>query len=263
MNPHEPETLWAEEKDQNPTLQFFPAHKTDDQNQSPRPCVLVLPGGGYAHLADHEGEPVAHLLNAHGFHSCVVRYRRTPNHFPAPYEDATRAMRLVRSRAQEWNINPDAVGLLGFSAGGHLTSLVGTQPELYHSPEDNLAGEISARPDFLILLYPVISFVSYAHQGSVKNLLGEDLSQQRRLDFSSELHVDGGTPPSFLFHTAEDTGVPVQNSLLFAKALADHGVLHALHVFPKGDHGVGLATEIPELSIWPELMIKWLKEREL
>lgn len=226
-----------------------------------RAAMVVCPGGGYGMLAsDHEGIQFARLFASKGMVAAVLTYRVAPNKFPAPYADAARAMRIVRSRAAEFGIDPSRIGLMGFSAGGHLASTVATQPELYKDPEDDLAATVSARPDRVVLGYPVITFGEFTHAGSVKNLLGDHPTQEQRQQFSGELHVGPQTPPAFIFHTADDGAVPVQNAFLFAEACVKHKVPVALHVYPRGKHGVGAALDNPELSGWTEVLLRWLAD---
>lgn len=223
-------------------------------------AVIVCPGGGYAHLADHEADCVAELLTGRGHVAFVLRYRVSPHRFPEPQVDAGRAVRVVRNRANEWGVDPNAIGLMGFSAGGHLVSCVGTQPELCQDDQDDLVGQFSARPDFMILGYPVISLLPpYAHEGSAENLLGPNPSTDMRRRLSSELHVTPETSQAFIFHTADDPAVPVENSLAFAAACRANHVPVELHVFPHGPHGVGMAKENPRLRVWSDLLLAWLE----
>jgi acetyl esterase/lipase len=226
----------------------------------PRPAVVVLPGGGYGMRAPHEGAPFAELFAAHGLVSLVCHYRVAPHRFPAPMADAARALRLTRALADELSIDPQRLALLGFSAGGHLACTTGTQPELHREPDDDLVGHFSARPDRLILAYPVVSMTQDYHVGSSENLLGPEPPEVLRRQFSNELHVTAANPPVFLFHTASDEGVPVSNSIRFAQACLAHGVPTALHVYPRGPHGVGLAEDDPELRSWPQLLLDWLAQ---
>jgi acetyl esterase/lipase len=224
-----------------------------------RAAIVVCPGGGYGMLAsDHEGVQLARLFASHGMVAAVLTYRVAPNKFPAPYADATRAMRIMRARAAEFGLDPQRIGLMGFSAGGHLASTVATQPELYKDPADDLAATVSARPDCVILGYPVITFGTYTHAGSVKNLLGDNPTAGQLKQFSNELHVSPQTPPAFIFHTADDGAVPVQNAFLFAEACVNHKVPVALHVYPRGKHGVGMALDNPELRGWTTVLLAWL-----
>ena len=222
-------------------------------------AVIVCPGGGYARRADHEGEPFARLFAEHGFVGAVLHYRVAPHQHPLPLADGCRAVRLVRQMAGELNIAPNRIALMGFSAGGHLACTVATQPDLHHDANDDLAGKVSARPDRLILGYPVVSFVTKFHTGCVEKLLGKDAPLEARRQLSGELHVTTETPPTFLFHTADDPAVPVENSLNFAAACAAHKVPVALHIFPHGRHGVGMAADDPVLRRWTELLVDWLR----
>ncbi len=225
-----------------------------------RGCVLVCPGGGYAGLAKHEGEPFAELFASLGLLSGVVYYRVAPNRFPAPYADACRAMRIIRSKADELDIDPSRIALMGFSAGGHLASTVATQPNLHSEPQDDLATKISARPDRVILGYPVISMVTRHHAGSAANLLGPDAPEELRAKFSNELHVTKNNPPAFIFHTADDQAVPVENALMFAAAYARAQVPCEVHSYRSGPHGVGMAANNPALASWTRLMTDWLSD---
>ncbi len=240
-----------------PRLVIYKPERTSIEK---RAAIIVCPGGGYGMLADHEGAPFAKLFASKGMVSAVLTYRVAPNQFPAPYADAVRAMRIMRSRAVEFGIEPERIGIMGFSAGGHLASTVATQPDMYKDPADDLATKVSARPNRLILGYPVISFGEFTHAGSVKNLLGDNPTPEQRKQFSGELHVTAATPPAFIFHTADDGAVPVQNALLFAEACVQNKVPVALHIYPNGRHGVGMALDNPELSGWTEVLVKWLAD---
>lgn len=226
-----------------------------------RAAIVVCPGGGYGMLAsDHEGVQLARLFASKGMVAAVLTYRVAPNKFPAPYADGVRALRIIRSRAAEFGVDPQRIGLMGFSAGGHLASTIATQPELYKDAEDDLAATVSARPDRVILGYPVITFGEFTHAGSVKNLLGDNPTPEQRKQFSNELHVSPQTPPAFIFHTADDGAVPVQNAFLFAEACVNHKVPVALHVYPSGKHGVGMALDNPALRNWTSVLMAWLAD---
>jgi acetyl esterase/lipase len=225
-----------------------------------RAAIVVCPGGGYGMLADHEGAPFAKMFAEKGMVSAVLTYRVAPNKFPAPYADAVRAMRIMRSRASSLGIDPNKIGIMGFSAGGHLASTVATQPDLYKDPQDDLAASVSAQSNRVILGYPVITFGEFTHAGSVKNLLGDNPDMALRKKFSSELHVTASTPPTFIFHTADDAAVPVQNALLFAEACINQKVPVALHIYPKGPHGVGMALDNPDLNGWTMVLLNWLRD---
>ncbi|MFW6261796.1 MAG: alpha/beta hydrolase [Spirochaetota bacterium] len=236
----------------------WPPEDDPDALGDPRPAVLVCPGGGYTLQARHEGQPFAQLLAMHGVVAAVLTYRVAPDAYPAPYADAVRAMRILRSRAGHYGIDAARIGIMGFSAGGHLASLVATQPDLYHDPHDELAGSISARPYRAILGYPVISLGEDAHVGSLEALLGPNPEPGLRRQLSSHLHVSADSPPAFLFHTADDPVVPVTHSLLYAQACVEHGVPVELHVYEHGRHGVGLALDDERLRGWSGTMVRWL-----
>jgi acetyl esterase/lipase len=224
--------------------------------------VVVCPGGGYGVVAaDHEGKQVAEWLNGIGVTAFVLQYRLGPRyHHPAPLQDAQRAIRLVRSKASELGIDAARVGILGFSAGGHLTSTAGTHFDAGRAGDADPIERESSRPDFMVLAYPVISLVApYTHKGSLENLLGKDPDPKLRESLSNELQVTKDTPPTFLFHTADDSGVPVENSTVFFAALKKAGVPTEMHIFAKGPHGVGLAPKDPALSTWPSLCAAWMK----
>jgi len=222
--------------------------------------VIVCPGGGYSHRADHEGRPVAQWLAGLGVAGFVLDYRISPYRHPIPLFDAQRAIRLVRARADEWNVDAKRVGILGFSAGGHLATCAAT---IFDDGQADGADEIdrqSCRPDALIACYPVITFGEYRHDGSMRALLGETPDPALQEYLSLENRVTSRTPPTFLWHTSDDVGVPVENSVLFAKSLRRHKVPFDLHVFSHGPHGLGLAEKEPEVGIWPELCARWLRK---
>jgi acetyl esterase/lipase len=225
-------------------------------------AVVVCPGGGYAVVAaDHEGRQVAEWLNSLGVSAFVLQYRLGPRyHHPAPLHDAQRALRMVRARAKEWGVDPARVGILGFSAGGHLASSAATHFDDGDPDAADPVDRASSRPDFAVLGYPVISLTTAAaHSGSRRNLLGEEPDPPLVWKMSTELQVTPRTPPTFLFHTDDDPGVPVENSLLFFQAMKRAGVPGELHVFAHGRHGVGLAPEDPVLSEWPKLCARWME----
>jgi acetyl esterase/lipase len=223
--------------------------------------VVICPGGGYGVLAEHEGKPVAEWLNTLGVAGIVLQYRLGPKyHHPAMLHDAARAIRTVRARAAEWRLDPQRVAILGFSAGGHLASTVGTHFDAGDPNADNPIDRQSSRPDRMILIYPVISLnPPYGHDGSRGNLLGDNPSPELVESLCNDKQVTAQTPPTFLVHTHEDTGVPAENSLLFALALRKAGVPVELHLFEKGRHGLGLGGGDPAFRVWPELCATWLK----
>lgn len=215
-------------------------------------AVLVCPGGGYRTLAmDHEGKQIAQWYNSLGVTAVVLKYRLGPRyHHPAMLDDARQAIRTIRARAAEFKLDPAKVGVMGFSAGGHLAATLST----HFQP-----GE---RPDFAVLCYPVISFTTrYTHSGSMKNLLGDPPDPALAWDLSNELRVTAETPPTFLFHTNADTGVPPENSILYYMALRTAGVPAEMHIYQDGRHGVGLAQSDPVLATWPARLKDWLGVR--
>ena len=228
--------------------------------------IVVAPGGGYGALAsNHEGRQVANLLNAAGVTAFVLKYRLGPKYrHPIELGDAQRAIRLVRARAAEFGIAADRVGMMGFSAGGHLAATAGTHFDAGKPDAADAIERASSRPDFLVLAYPVISFdPAITHAGSVRNLLGEKPDPALIEELSNDLRVTSDTPPTFLFHTNADTGVVAENSVRFYLALRRAKVPAELHIFENGPHGVGLALGDPALSAWPALLTTWLRGRGL
>ena len=229
-------------------------------------AIVVAPGGGYANLAtEHEGRQEAYWFNAMGITAFVLRYRLGPRyHHPIELGDAQRAIRTVRAKAQTFGVMPDRIGMMGFSAGGHLTSTAGTHFDAGKPDAADPIERASSRPDFMILAYPVISFdAAIKHAGSERNLLGENPDPTLVAELSNELHVTAQTPPTFLFHTTNDSGVPVENSVRFYLALVKANVPAEMHLFENGPHGVGLALGDPALSAWPTLLANWLRARGL
>ena len=227
---------------------------------TPRPAVVVCPGGGYSCRVDREGEPIARWLNGLGLHAFVLTYRVHPYKYPYPVLDGQRAMKVVRSRAGELGIDPEQIGILGFSAGGHLASTVTTHFNEYDSPVLDEIDAVSSRPDFAVLCYAVINMDSaFAHCGSAANLLGADASPEMLTRFSNEQQVTSETPPCFLWHSAGDTGVPPLNSLRFAAALAENGVRFGLHVYPGGPHGWGHGWNGDDHSSWKASCEEWFR----
>lgn len=227
-------------------------------------AIIVLPGGGYSHLAiDHEGHQVAKRLNRMGITAFVLNYRRGLDYpHPVPLNDARRAIRIVRNGAETWHVDPDRVGILGFSAGGHLASTAGTHFESGIPDAEDPIERVSSRPDFLVLIYPVITMVEeFMHRGSRNHLIGENPNPALAVRMSSERQVSPDTPPAFLVHSSDDAGVPVDNSLSFYTALRAAGVPAEMHLYETGPHGFGLAPENPLLSSWPGLLETWLRNR--
>lgn len=258
----EPIKLWAagapnalgSDPDDIPTLTpFVPKEKASGA------AMIVCPGGGYSHLADHEGRPVAEWLNSIGITAFVLKYRIGPKyHHPAPLQDAARAVRMIRSRASEWKLDPKRIGILGFSAGGHVASTIGTHFDSGQPDATDTIDRASSRPDLLVLIYPVVTMGDLTHAGSRKQLLGINPSADMLKLLSNEEQVTKETPPTFLVHTANDAAVPVENSLRFAEALRKVGVPFELHVYERGRHGFGLGGNDPILSTWPARCADWL-----
>jgi acetyl esterase/lipase len=248
-----PGAVGQEDKDQPKLIVHLPPA---DRNTGA--AVVILPGGGYGGLAmGHEGSDMAAWFNSLGMAACVTDYRHRGKGYghPAPLNDAQRAIRTVRARAEEWRIDPRRVGVIGFSAGGHLASCTGVY---FDSGDERAADPIdrqSCRPDYLILCYPVISFgAPQTHLGSQRNLLGPDAPPELIESLSTEKHVRADSPPTFLWHTAE-------NSVQFFLGLRKAGVPCELHLFERGRHGLGLAQQTPGADRWPDLCRQWLTQR--
>ena len=224
-------------------------------------AVIICPGGGYARLSiDSEGYDVAKRLNEFGITAFVLKYRlpneeSQPDKSVAPLLDAQQALRLVRQQAAKYSINPERIGLMGFSAGGHLAAWAGTQ---FAKPVGDNAEPASVRPAFLVLMYPVISFSdTLRHPGSRDNLLGKAPSAEQIRQYSNELHVSDQTPPTFLVHAEDDKTVPVNNSIVFYQACLRHGVPAEMHLYPKGGHGFGLNNKTTK-DLWTDRLRNWL-----
>jgi acetyl esterase/lipase len=253
-----PGALGDEAKDKPTLIIYLP--------EKPSGCgIVICPGGGYGGLAmDHEGHQIGRWLNENGIAGFICDYRHRGKGYghPAPLQDAQRAIRTVRARAEEFGVKPDKIGILGFSAGGHLTSTAVTHFDAGDKTSDDPVMKVSSRPDFGVLCYPVIAMGQpFTHKGSQKNLLGENADAELVKSLSNEQQVTDQTPPCFLWHTYEDTGVPPQNSVVFYRALLDHKVPSELHVYERGRHGVGLAKDIPGTSGWPTACLAWIKNR--
>jgi acetyl esterase/lipase len=228
-------------------------------------AVIVCPGGGYGALSmDKEGDQVARWLNSLGVTAFVLKYRLGPKYrHPVELGDAQRAIRTVRSKAAEYRLLPDRIGIMGFSAGGHLAATAGTHFDAGDANAPDPIDRMGSRPDFLVLCYPVISLTSFVHQGSKRNLLGDNPDPKLVESMSNETQVTPQTPPTFLFHTNADTGVPAENSMMFFMALRKAGVPAEIHIYEKGPHGVGLAQTDEALSTWPSRLADWLRGRGL
>jgi len=239
-----------------PTITPFPAPK----DLASRAAIVVCPGGGYSHLSDvKEGSDVARWLNSLGITAFVLKYRLGMTyHQPNQLLDAARAVRYVRTNAAKWDVDPDKIGILGFSAGGHLASTLGTHFDSGKANSTDPIERVSSRPDLMILVYPVITMGEFAHAGSKRNLLDENPSEDIVKQYSNELHITADTPPTFIVHTMTDTTVPVENSLMFVQALRKAKVPVEFHLYEKGPHGFGLAPTDPVLSTWPARCADWL-----
>lgn len=246
-----------------PTLTVF----LPPEEKAAGTAVLICPGGGYATLAfSHEGYAIARWLNENGIAGIILKYRLPSDLIMkdksvGPLQDAQEALRIIRRHSAEWNINPRKIGVIGFSAGGHLASTLSTHyDEKVYEAKDTT----SARPDFSILVYPVITFdVSFTHAGSRRNLIGENPSEEAIKYFSNELQINEKTPPAFLVHSGDDKGVPVKNSIVYYQGLQKYNIPSELHVFQKGGHGYGLSVDNGTQSAWPTLCISWLKSAGL
>ena len=227
-------------------------------------AVMICPGGGYGTLAfDHEGNAIAKWLNDNGIAGIILKYRLPSDQIMkdksvGPLQDAQEAMRVIRRHASEWKIDPEKVGVIGFSAGGHLASTISTHyAENVYDVKDNT----SARPDFSLLIYPVISMDTLiTHRGSRNNLLGLKPGDDLVKRFSNELQITADTPPAFLVHSSDDNAVPVMNSINYYKGLQKNKIPAELHIFQKGGHGYGLAPNGGTESAWSGLCLKWLMQ---
>ena len=248
------------EKVTDPTLTVFlpPAEKATGT------AVLICPGGGYGVLAfDHEGFAIARWLNSNGIAGIILKYRLPSDMIMkdksvGPLQDAQEAMRIIRRNASQWKINSHRIGVIGFSAGGHLASTLSTHfAEKVYEVKDTT----SARPDFSLLIYPVVTFDStFTHAGTRQNLVGDKPSEYTIRYFSNEYRITRNTPPAFLVHSADDKVVPVKNSIVYFEGLVRNNIQAEMHIFQKGGHGYGLAINRGTESAWPELCLSWLNE---
>lgn len=242
----------------------FVYHASDETRTGA--SIVVCPGGGYGgHAMDYEGHHIARYYQSRGVTAALLRYRLGERYrHPAPLQDVSRAIRTLRQNSAEWNLDSDRVGVIGFSAGGHLASTVATHFDAGDPSSDDPIARQSSRPSFVMLCYPVVSFSApYSHSGSAKRLLGPNPTNEQLRELSNELHVTADSPPAFLFHTGGDTVVPPQNSIAYAMACAEHGVPCELHLFRHGPHGVGMAQKDIAASHWPELTMIWLRQMGL
>jgi acetyl esterase/lipase len=240
-----------------PSLAFFPA---DGPSDAPRGAVIVCPGGGYVGKAPHEAEPIARALARHSIHAFLLDYRVEPDRHPAPLSDARRAIRVVRQLAPELKIRPDRVGILGFSAGGHLAGSAafcrGSVPGMSESIGG--ADAIDARPDAAILCYAVLSFLQAVDAGTRSTLLGPGPDEVLCAALSCERSIDATSPPAFLWSTVDDEAVDIRNSLMTAEALSTAKIPFEMHLYPQGRHGLGLARGCAPVSGWLALCAAWL-----
>jgi acetyl esterase/lipase len=256
----EPDNILIVYEISRPSLTIFLAPK----EKATGAAVIICPGGGYINLAmGYEGTEVAQRFNESGITAFVLKYR-IPNDGTminkeiGPLQDAQRALLLLRTRAGEWGIDPKRIGIMGFSAGGHLAATAGTHFEINYIDNPN---HISLRPDFMILIYPVISFkIPIAHMGSVHNLLGPNPSAEKINEFSNEMHVTDFTPPTFLVHAKDDNAVPYANSMVFAEALKNHHIPVKVYLYEQGGHGFGMTNKTSNQS-WMDLCIEWIRKQ--
>lgn len=248
-------------KVQKPTLEIFLPPK----KKSKRIGLIIMPGGGYKNIAyEWEGITTSNYFNSKGIATFILKYR-TPQsksvnikHI-APIQDAQRAIKIVRKHAKKWNIDEQKIGVIGYSAGGHLASTLGTQFDLEVYKKKDSIDLMSARPNLMALIYPVISMnKEIYHSGSAKNLLGSKPSNELIKKYSNELNVNHNTPPTFIVHSNDDRAVDVQNSLIFHKYLNQFNIKNEMHIYQEGGHGYGLAINKGTLSKWPELLYEWL-----
>lgn len=255
--------LWIR-KIQKPTLEIYLPPLASNSGKA----VVICPGGGYEGLAyDWEGTEIAKWLNSQGIAAFVLKYR-LPNSESVqegrlvPLQDVQRAMRIVRSNAKEWHLNTNEIGVMGFSAGGHLASTLGTHYDFNDEQffDSNSIDSVSARPDFMVLMYPVITMdKTFTHMGSRNSLLGDNPSQELVDFYSNELQVTENTPPTFIVHSGDDDIVPIKNAIVMFNALIEKGVSTEMHIYPYGGHGYSLAIDRGRLSTWPELLSAWFK----
>ena len=254
--------LWEENtpgfnKDYNQPVPSLTPYFAANSNGKKRGCIIVAPGGGYMGRAFHEGAPISQMLNTAGIHSFVLNYRVAPYKYPVQLYDINRAVRYVRYHADKFGIDKNKIGILGFSAGGHLCTM-GIENFDYGIDDGDDIDKVSSRPDAGILCYAVISMVSYVNEGSRDSLLGQNYDQNLAKQLSGENSVRDDTPPVFMWHTAGDSCVPVENSLNMAFSLSKKKIPFEMHIFPEGDHGLGLSESIPETAQWSVLLKKWL-----
>jgi acetyl esterase/lipase len=254
---HAPGAAGDEDLDKPSLTIYMPPNTT-----GPMTAVIIAPGGAYARLSMNlEGRAPANFFNSMGVAAFVLKYRLGPRyHHPVEMSDAQRAIRMVRARAMEWHIAPDHIGIMGFSAGGHLAATVSTHFASGNTSAADPIDRLSSRPDFAILCYPVISMTeAWTHQGSKTNLLGEHPADELARGMSTETQVTAQTPPTFIYQTSADTTVPAENAVAYYLALRKAGVAAEMHIFRNGPHGTGLGMTDPALSEWPRLLMNWMR----
>ena len=226
-------------------------------------CVLICPGGGYAHLAPHEGATIGAFFADRQISAAVLKYRLAPRYqHPAPLADVTRAIRTLRFHSNDWKIDPKRVAVMGFSAGGHLAATLSTHFDSGNHAASDPIERMHSRPDASVLCYPVITLQGPGvHTGSRANLIGKDASPELIDDLSNDLRITPQTPPTFIFHTVDDAAVPVENAMLYAEALRRNRVSFEAHFYETGRHGVGLGSDDPRLSSWSSSLLIWLGAR--
>ena len=253
-----PNVVAGPDTDVDPTIPTIDVYQPPKATASGA-AVLVCPGGGYTHLSTvKEGSDVAQVLVQHNITAIVLRYRHSPRYkYPVPIDDGMRAMRLVRSKAADWGVNPNRIGIMGFSAGGHLAATVSTLFDSGNAASSDKVEHVSCRPDFAVLVYPVITFTDPAatHTGSRDALVGRDQTLWTKL--SAELNVTKNTPPVFIVHSSADRTVPPMNSISFYTACLKAGVPAELLMFDHGGHGFGLGSD-NDLKNWPDMVIQWM-----
>ena len=241
---------------ERPRLQvYMPEQPAAD----PCPAFIVCPGGGYTFLADHESEPVAEWFTKRGFAALVLRYHIAPVGYPAPFADAARAMRLARANADALGIDSERLGMIGFSAGAHLTAMTGFKPDLIQDEEDDLAEDFSARPDRIVLAYAPIKSV-HGRERSAHHFAGASSPAEIEAAMDVISGIDSSAPPTFIYHTQPDEKVPVANAMALASACAANGVPFALHVYPNCNHGTVMGQRFPEVASWAGLLEDWLSD---
>ena len=253
----------GDKPDDKPTLTAY----LPEESKAVGAAVVICPGGGYGHLAvEKEGTQIAEWLNSFGVAGFVLEYRHRGRGYghPAPLMDAQRAIRTVRANAEKWKIDPRKIGIMGFSAGGHLASTAGTHFDKGDPSATDPIDRASCRPDFMILCYAVIALGEpFTHRGSQQNLLGKDAPPELVKSLSNEKQVTAETPPAFLFHTDADTGVPAENSVQFYLALRRAKVPAEMHIYREGRHGLGLAKDLPGAAQWPIECQRWMQSLKL